>query len=339
MKDQAYFNPLKYGLHLLKACQEAGVQFFENTRAVNIEYNKRPAIVTEDHQRIICNKVIQATHYPFYDGGGFFPVKMYASRSYLLAAKVKNPITEGMYINMSNNENSRTMRPVEINGENHIIIGGSSHKTGQSYNSMLENYKRLEAFSDKHFELQEILYRWSAQDYVTLDKLPYVGNVTHHQIHVYTATGFRKWGITNSTNAALMAADMILNKSNSYQSLFAPSRSAQADPAIKNMISYNTDVAKHLIKGKFSNEEQSLHDLQPSEARIIRRNGKRIGVFKDEHNQLYAVDTTCTHLGCEVAWNQAELSWDCPCHGSRFNYKGEVINGPAVKALKNVTIK
>ncbi len=336
MDNQAMFHPVQYGLDLLEACLNNGVEVFENTRATHIEYHEHPAIVTDAGNRLFCNHIIQASHYPFYDGEAYYPIRMYADRSYLMAAKVRHPLPEGMFLHPKNP--ARSYRRAEINGEEHLLIGGENHKTGQSDVDMFEHIKTLAADADHYFGLEAIPYYWSAQDYVTLDKLPYVGPVSeaHPQIHV--ATGFRKWGMTNSANAAKLLSDLIMEKENPIATMLSPARSVKADPGYRNVISYNADVAKHLVKGKFGSVKQQISDLNKNEACVTMHNGKRIGVYKDQDENTHAVDTTCTHLGCEVAWNNAEKSWDCPCHGSRYDFKGEVLNGPAKKALSPIDL-
>lgn len=334
MSNQAHFNPAEYIKSLLNECDKNGVKIFEQTRAVTVEYNKHPTILTENDKRIICRYVIQSSHYPFYDGTGFYPVKMYASRSYIIAAKTEKLVDEGMYITAE--KPTRSIRKVQIDDEEMLLIGGDDHKTGQSDVPMMDHYEALKKFTEENFKIVSIPYRWSAQDYVTLDKVPYVGRVTKNQHNVFVATGFKKWGMTNGTNAALLLTDIIMEKENEYEAFFSPARSIKADPSIRKLISYNADVAKHLVKGKLELSNDQLEDLKQNEACKTIINGQRVGVYKDDDNNIHAVDTTCTHLGCEVEWNDAETSWDCPCHGSRFTYDGEVLNGPAVKPLKRV---
>ncbi len=328
MKEQAQFHPLKYLTGLLGACG-SNIQIFEHTTAVDVEYNKNPAIVTDEGHRIICDYVIQASHYPFYDGQGFYPTRMYAERAYAVAFKTNKMYPGGIYINAENPTHS--IRTTPENGEDLWILVGEQHKTGQG-ESTTKHYAALEQYAEKNFQPTEICYHWSAQDYTTLDKLPYIGPVTKKQNRVFTATGFRKWGITNGTIAAIMLCDRILEQSSPYENVFSPAR-FQADQSVRTFASINADVAKHLVKGKLSSNQQSIDHLAPDQAVITDIDGKRTGVYKDLEQQIHMVDTTCTHLGCEVAWNAAERTWDCPCHGSRFAYTGEVIEGPANKPL------
>ena len=141
--------------------------------------------------------------------------------------------------------------------------------------------------------------------------------------------------MTNGTAAARLLSDLIINETSEYAEVFNPSR-FKADPSIRKFTQINTDVAKHMIKGKLDNTNPYIEQLQSDQATVTRINGNRAGVYKDKENQVHIVDTTCTHLRCEVEWNSGERTWDCPCHGSRFSYTGEVINGPASKPLQKI---
>ncbi len=167
-------------------------------------------------------------------------------------------------------------------------------------------------------------------------KSPILALITADKPQILVATGYRKWGMTNGTTAALLLTDIILKKENPYRDLFSPSRPKKADPDLKKFISINADVAGHLLKGKLEFVPKDINDLNNDEGSVVMVNGKRAGAYKDPEGKLHIVDTTCTHLGCECEWNHGERTWDCPCHGSRFSYVGEVLNGPAEKPLKKI---
>lgn len=336
LKGQAHFHPLGYLSYLIDKCLEHGVQFYENTRALSVDYSKKPIIVCKNDHRVVCQYVVQASHYPFFDGQQFFPLKMYADRSYALLAKTHKTLSN-MYINVD--QPTRSIRPVKVDDEELLIFAGENHRTGVSDASMDEHFDLLASFAEQHFKLEEIYNMWSAQDYTTIDKIPYVGPVTAEKDNVIVATGFRKWGMTNGTNAALLIRDLILQEDTEYASFFSPSRKAKFDPSIKKLFTFNTEVAKQLIKGKFDNTNEQIENLKTDDACIVMKDGDRVGVYKDNEEKIYAVDTTCTHMGCELAWNSAEKSWDCPCHGSRFSVEGHVLNGPAVRNLRNIDLK
>ncbi|CEE02368.1 putative Rieske 2Fe-2S iron-sulfur protein YhfW [Caldibacillus thermoamylovorans] len=183
--------------------------------------------------------------------------------------------------------------------------------------------------------MKEFVYRWSAQDYSTLDKVPFIGYLTDSNRNILVATGFRKWGMTHSHVAALLFRDLILDKENPYETLYVPSRFV-TDPSVKRVIQTNVDVAKHLVKGKLKKPTKKVDDLKNEEGAIVQVDGKRCGAYKDKNGKLFLVDSTCTHMGCEVKWNSGEKTWDCPCHGSRFAINGDVVEGPAERPLKQV---
>lgn len=335
MNNQAQFHPLEYLKVLTEKCVEQGVKIYENTTALDVEYSKHPSIVTGDGHRINCSYIISASHFPFYDRQSFYFSRMYPERSYLIAVKSPTTFPGGMYINAESP--TRSIRKVSMDGDDIWLIGGENHKTGQG-KSMIEHYNALHEFAKKHISIDTFLYRWSAQDLTTMDKLPYIGRTTKKEENVFTATGFRKWGMTNGTIAAKIISDLIVNKSSPYEDLFTPSR-FQADPSLRKFISINADTAKHMLKGKLDNTKERVAELSPDEATVTRIKGQRTGVYKDQNKQLHMVDTTCTHMGCEVEWNSGDRTWDCPCHGSRFSYTGEVIEGPAKKPLGEVKHK
>jgi glycine/D-amino acid oxidase-like deaminating enzyme/nitrite reductase/ring-hydroxylating ferredoxin subunit len=331
MRNQAQFHPLKYLKVLLDEAVKTGCSVFENTTATDIvDDDLQPQVVTKDGHRVTCNHVIVASHFPFFDIPGLYFARMYADRSYAIGIKTDKEYPGGMYI--SADSPTRSIRYTPINGEKLIIIGGENHKTGQGIDTLM-HYDALEAFAEEVFGIKEYDYRWSAQDLVTLDKVPYIGPLTSKREHILVATGYKKWGMTTGTVAGQLLADYVLNRENPYQELYSPSR-FHADPDLKSIISTNVDVAKHLIKGKLEMVPRDPSDLQNGEGSVVMYNGQRAGAYKDKFGKLYIVDTTCTHIGCETEWNHAEKTWDCPCHGSRFSYSGEVVEGPARLALE-----
>ncbi|MCM3031180.1 FAD-dependent oxidoreductase [Niallia sp. MER 6] len=328
MKNQYQFHPLLFFKELLDKMDN--VTIFEQTTATDVEeQQEKKAVVTRDGYKVHADKVISASHFPFYDANGFYFARMYPKRSYVVAVEEADKYPGGMYY--SADTPSRSLRPVSHDGKRLILISGDSHKTGQDEDTT-KHYEALKAFGREVLNSEKVYYEWSAQDLITLDKIPYVGLIKKGHDSIFVATGYRKWGITNGIAAALLLVDMVEGKQNPYEELYAPSR-FYSDPSLRKFISINLDVAKHLIGGKLkpaSDEEE----LSPDEASILRINGKKIGCYKDTDGNVHMVDTTCTHLGCEVAWNNGEKSWDCPCHGSRFSYDGEVLEGPADKPLQ-----
>ncbi|MBY0123002.1 FAD-dependent oxidoreductase [Bacillus sp. S/N-304-OC-R1] len=335
MHNQAQFHPIKFLKNLLQDYIEAGGLVYENTTAVDIGENDHPVVITNDGHRVKCKYVISASHFPFMDMKGFYFARVYQERSYIIGVKTKTDYPGGMYY--SADEPTRSLRYTPYNGEKLILVGGEGHKTGQGINT-IKHYEALEKFAEEVLGITEYPYRWSAQDIITLDKLPYIGRITADSKKVLVATGYRKWGMTNGIAAAMLLKDIITEQRNPYEELFDPAR-FKADPSLKKVISINTDVAGHLIKGKLEVAPKSPNDLEKDEGSVVTVNGKRAGAYRDKDGTLHLVDTTCTHLGCETEWNEGERTWDCPCHGSRYSYEGEVLNGPAKEPLKKVDFK
>lgn len=334
MKNQYQFHPLKYLAFMVDEFQKDGGLIFEETTAKDIERNDGLSLRTKAGNKVSCDNIICSSHYPFYDGYGHYYARMYAERSYVLAIKAKSDFPGGMYINAE--DPTRSLRYVKDGeGNRLILVGGENHKTGKDENTN-EKYKALKDFAEETFGIEKILNKWSTQDLTTLDKIPYVGQITSEEENVYIATGFRKWGMSNSTAAALMLADLILKRDNPYSEVFKPSRFI-ADPSIKNFIIQNAGVAKELISGKLNMSVKDPHELMKDEGGIVLVNGKKAAGYRDMDGKLHIVDGTCTHMGCEVKWNSGDRTWDCPCHGSRFSFDGEVVEGPALKPLEKIS--
>lgn len=333
MKDQAQFHPLHYLKVLVEEILEKGGKIYEQTVAIDVEESPELRVVTKSGPKVKCDYILSCSHFPFYDGKGFFFTRMYAERSYVVAAKTKESYPGGMYL--SAGQPTRSLRSVTTtNGENLVLIGGEGHKTGQGSDT-LKHYEALKSFGVDVLGLNEFPYHWSAQDLYTLDKVPYIGNITSSNPNIFIATGFRKWGMTSGTAAALLLQDLVKAKQNKYTDLFAPSRFV-ADPSLKKFLSTNMGVAGHFIEGKLDRPTKNPEDLGLDEGGVVSINGRRAGAYKDKEGNVYCVDTTCTHLGCEVEWNHGDRSWDCPCHGSRFSVHGEVLEGPADQPLEKL---
>ncbi|TDF92804.1 FAD-dependent oxidoreductase [Paenibacillus piri] len=333
MRNQAQFNPIPYLTYLVNdAVQQQGCQIYEHTTAVSMEKGNPATLFTKEGYRITSDYVISCSHFPFIDGGGFYFAKMHARRAYILAVKTAKPFPRGMFI--SAEEPKRSLRSTTVNGESMVLIAGESHKTGQGI-CTLQHYEALKMFGEEQLGIKEINYRWSAQDLVTLDKLPYIGQTASDDPNILVATGYKKWGMTTGTAAALLIEKLVTGKKSPYQELFKPAR-FHADPSLKTFIVQNADVVNHFVSGKLGMIFKNPEELNIDEGAVVRANGKRAGAYRDQQGQLHIVDTTCTHMGCEVEWNDGERTWDCPCHGSRFSYRGEVLEGPAKKPLKIV---
>lgn len=327
--NQAKFHPLKYLKALSDEIPGNGSYIFEHTKIVDIEEGNICTLITSDNKKVKAPKIIIASHFPFYDGLGMYFARIYVEKSYVVAVRHKEKFTEGMFI--SAEEPGRSLRSQNYEDGEILLVGGEHHKTG-SEKSTNRHYETLASFAKENFKIESILYRWSTQDCMTADGVPYVGNLTSKTDNIFVATGFGKWGMTNGTAAASILTDLIVNGNSPWSSVYDPSRFDIIASGAK-LFKENLDVAEKLIGGKLAAIPKDV-EVNKGEAKVVSINGERIGAFRDENGKLHMVDITCTHLGCELVWNEAEKTWDCPCHGSRFNYNGENVEGPAFNPLK-----
>lgn len=330
MKGQARFHPLQFLKPLVEYITKNGGAIYEHSPAEDVEKGERPAVVLRSGVKAIGHDIVVASHFPFYDNGFYF-AKLHPTRSYVIAIKPKKEFPGGMYITAE--QPTRSVRSTVYNGEEVLLISGDGHKTGKGQPTE-SHYQNLMDFAEKEFGIEELLFTWSTQDLVPMDKIPYIGKADEAE-NIYSATGFKKWGMTTSVAAARLLSDLIVHKQNRYTELFSPDR-FKADPGIQQFVKQQSDVAATFIKGKLDYFFKERGNLPIDQGIVVNWEGTRAGAFKEKDGTVHLVDTTCTHMGCECEWNDAERTWDCPCHGSRYSITGEVIEGPAKKPLKNL---
>ncbi|WP_247002963.1 FAD-dependent oxidoreductase [Halosolutus gelatinilyticus] len=328
--EQAWFDPRSYLLGIadeLRADDDAGL--FEETRVTDVEPGTPPRVKTEA-ATVTARRVVVATGFPILDRAGYF-ARMYPKRSYVLGIRLDGKPPEGMYYRPGDPYRSvRTHRGEETL----LLVGGENHKTGQG-GSTADRYRRLARWARDRFPVDEIAYRWSTQDYRPADKVPFVGRAGAGAENVLVATGFRGWGMTNGVAAGRLLAARIAGEEHPALDLFDPLRltpkASFREAAVENADAaseFVTDWARTLLSADRST-------LDHGEGRIVRSGGKPIACARDEDGDLHAVSAVCTHMYCLVEWNDAEGSWDCPCHGSRFDPDGTVLEGPANEELPN----
>jgi glycine/D-amino acid oxidase-like deaminating enzyme/nitrite reductase/ring-hydroxylating ferredoxin subunit len=328
LRDQAQFHPREYCLGLAAAIERHGGKIFERTQVSDVEEKERVCHVETEHGTLSTKNVVVATHLPFMGDGSFF-AKTAPKRSYAMAFQ-GGPAIDGMFISCE--EPVRSLRSATAGGASWLIVGGENHKVGQDDDTEAR-YAALGAWAAERLGLGEATHRWSAQDYISVDGIPYVGRLTADHQRVFVATGFRKWGFTNATAGAVIIADAIAGRDNPWAKAFDATRK-RLPQAAKRLLAENLNVAKELIGGKLQINGVSPSELAPGEGVITNVDGEMVACARDEDGTLHAVSPDCTHMGCRVAWNTAERTWDCPCHGSRFTMDGEVIQGPATQPLK-----
>ena len=328
--DQAQFHIRKYLLALAEEIPGGGSDIFENTRAIDVN-DGEPCTVATDRGSVTAEDVIVATHIPFTFEGEFWG-KSYPQREYGIAARIgQTEASGGTFINAESP--TRSVRTASRNGETVLIVVGEDHKTGEEPDTE-RRYRNLEEWARERFGVTEFENRWSAQDYYSFDGLPYVGRVGAGSPHVYLATAFAAWGMTNGTAAAMLLSDLIAGKENSWATLYDSTRAAPLTSA--HLYQEGLQEAVHFFKDRATGSEEAkeIPDVGPGEGGIVGRRGDQSAVYRDRDGHVHAVSARCTHLGCIVSWNPAERSWDCPCHGSRFSVDGEVLHGPAVRGLE-----
>jgi len=336
--DQYQFHPLKYLKFLCEEMDKDGETIFENTKVIDIEENiegsRKLTVFIDGGKKVSCDYAVMACHYPFNKLAGLYAIKMYAEKDYVIVAKTIQDFQGGLYKNAE--EPARSLRSVDIFGEKAVIFTGDSHKTGTEHDTM-KHFENMYNFANESYGVKELLYRWSTQDLIPLDEVPYIGHLTGHHENVFVATGFKRWGMTTSQMAALLLADKIINKHSPWEDLYNPSR-FNLKASFVNLMKNTGGVINNLLLRKLSPSFDFISDLAREEGRIVTINGEKAGAYKDKDGLVHLVETACTHLRCELQWNEAEKTWDCPCHGSRFSIDGEVIEGPALERLRTITI-
>ena len=196
-------------------------------------------------------------------------------------------------------------------------------------------YKSLETYAKEIYPSTKTKYRWSTQDCVTLDKVPYIGDFSNLMPNLYIATGYKKWGMTTSHVAAKIIKDRILGIDNEYNEIYKATRMAplQNHAEFGNMLK---QTVYSLGINKLKTPKYKVEDLKKNTGGVVEYKGEKLGVYKDNNGKIFAVKPYCKHLGCELSWNNLEKTWDCPCHGSRYDYTGKLITEPATQDLDRI---
>jgi glycine/D-amino acid oxidase-like deaminating enzyme/nitrite reductase/ring-hydroxylating ferredoxin subunit len=331
--NQAHFHPVRYCAALARAIVAGGGTIFEHTRAVALDEEQHQVVVRTPNGNVRADQAVVATLLPFLDRGGFF-AKARATRAYGVAARLHTDAPAGMHI--SAGEPVRSTRPWIEGDRRGIVVVGESHPTGEDEQGPAR-WGALEQWARDNFSVDSFEYRWSAQDYTTADDVPYVGRSPRTK-RTFVATGMRKWGLTNGTAAATVLSEALAGRDHRWLELFDATRVGNGG-AMKKLVTVNAHVARRLVQDRIGRVLASSGQTPArGEAAVVRMHGHTVGAYRDPQGTLHAVNPTCTHLGCALHWNRAETSWDCPCHGSRFSYDGEVLEGPAVRDLDRVDV-
>jgi glycine/D-amino acid oxidase-like deaminating enzyme/nitrite reductase/ring-hydroxylating ferredoxin subunit len=328
--NQAQFHPRAFLLPLARAIDGDGSHVLERTRVAEVE-DGDPCVVRTEHGALRARAVVMATHIPFQMKGEYF-AKAFAKRGYVVAgvAKPETVVPRGIYITAGSP--TRSLRTAFFGEGTVVMVGGEGHKTGAE-NFTDARYERLESWARSELQLSDLRWRWSTQDYASADGVPFVGTLGDSE-HVYVATGFGGWGMTNGTVAAMLIRDTILGGENPWSDVFDSTRNLSVLKSVGTVVKENAAALKDLVMTPFRDDDVDLAALTPGEGAVTSIAGEKIAVSRADAGGLVAVSAVCTHMGCAVEWNHAEQTWDCPCHGSRFRPDGTVIQGPAVTPLE-----
>ena len=331
VKDQAQFHPLKYMFGLSKAIKNKGGIIFTNSLVTDVKQKDGVYTTYTDKHFIKSKYIVIASHFPFKDFPGFYFSKMYQSTSYVLGIDTKSDLFDGMYI--SSDKPTFSYRTAKYKDKKILIMAGGDHKTGYAPDNNQTGYNILEQEAKKYYPNCEILYKWNTRDCITIDKVPYIGDFSNLMPNMFVATGFNKWGITSSNVAANIIRDKILGIKNEYSKIYEATRFSPIKNA-HEMKNITSQVLKSFVTNRIKIPEENLSAIKNDNGGIIKVNGASIGIYKDINGKVFAVNPTCTHLGCLLTWNNLDKTWDCPCHGSRFDYTGKNLYDPAFKDLE-----
>jgi glycine/D-amino acid oxidase-like deaminating enzyme/nitrite reductase/ring-hydroxylating ferredoxin subunit len=327
LSGQVELHPLKYLQALASAAAESGCLVHERSRVVSVEQGDPCRLLTEQGAAVTAPRLIVATHLPILDRGLYFALT-HPERSYVLLARLRGDVPEAMYL--SDESPAHSLRSVPTEDGELLMVGGESHKAGQSDSA--ERYEALEEWARERFEVASIEHRWAAQDNMPVDGLPFVGPLWPLSDRVLTATGLRKWGLAMGTTAARILADKALGRDHEWAGVFEPRRFHPLAGG-PDLIKENVNSGFHFIADRIL-RRASEEKLRPGEGAAVGAGLRQRAVYRDEGGELHSLSARCTHLGCIVGFNRAERTWDCPCHGSRFALDGEVLEGPAVHPLE-----
>jgi len=332
-EGQALFHPRQYLRGLLDAIAGDGCHVFENTEVEEIE--DEPLTVKARGHRISCGYLVVATHNPIVGTSGLlsatlFQTKLALYTSYAVGGTVpRESVPHGSFWDT---KDPYDYLRVHGSGRHDIaILGGEDHKTGQAADPEA-CFAKLERRARALMPEIALTHRWSGQVIETPDGLPYIGESGKRQ---FIASGFAGNGMTFGTLAAMMAVDAVEGRSNPWRDLFHPQRKTLA--AAWDYVKENKDYPYYLVRDLFASPEgRSLRALKRGQGKILELGGKTVAAYRDEDGSVTRLSATCTHMGCKVAWNDAERTWDCPCHGSRFEPTGKVLSGPAETPLEPI---
>jgi glycine/D-amino acid oxidase-like deaminating enzyme/nitrite reductase/ring-hydroxylating ferredoxin subunit len=345
LDNQAQIDPIAFCRILaVDLHKNRNVLVFENSRVEHFAesfFRSHHQLKTKDGADIRARFVVMATHLPIADRGLHFayiePQRSYCS-AFSLKPDYAHKMPHGMYISIES-MHSRSIRSAYENTV--LIVGGEGHLQGESLElkDTRLHYNLIHQYAREKFPIDKFLGNWSAHDFMPADGLPYIGSLHRATNTVLTATGMKKWGFALGAGAADILSDKIVGQRNPYASIFKSTRQ-DLFKSLTSLLMEQVHVIQHFVVDRVSEVfkgRKDVSELSFDEGGIVKvKRGKVIAAYRDPNGKVHAVSPTCTHLGCRILWNQAERSWDCPCHGSRFDFDGNILTGPACKELASM---
>ena len=334
LPEQAQFHPTRFLQGLAADIMARGGLIFENTRIVSADSGSPCRLRTADGSAVTAESVLVTTGWPVFDRPELL-ARLRPRRELVVAGPVdadRDP--GGMFVTPENKTRSVRSAPLD-EGRRLLIVTGEQHTPGAG--GIERRYRKLTEWAAR-FGLTDVVYRWSAQDYSTSDKVPFIGRYPGRD-HFWLATGFGGWGMTNSVAAArVLAAGVTETPAPDWAEAFTPHRFHPVHEARSIAGVLGSTARNFLSRPSGAPTAHDPADVRPGQGAVLRLGGEECAVYRDEQGELHAVAARCSHLGCRVGFNEAERTWECPCHGSRFDVFGAVLQGPAVRPLQRKTV-
>jgi glycine/D-amino acid oxidase-like deaminating enzyme/nitrite reductase/ring-hydroxylating ferredoxin subunit len=329
--NQARFHPMKYLAAVAKAIVDGGGRIFANSHVDRVEGGEQAKVVVGQHT-VKVKAIVVATNSPINDMVAIH-TKQAPYMTYVIGARVpKDSVTDALYwdtLKAYHYVRLQRMTAEKPDEEDYdlLIVGGEDHKSGQA-DDTTQRHSRLESWARQRFPMvTDVEFAWGGQCMETIDGLAFIGRNPMDKENVYIVTGDSGMGITHGTIAGILLTDLIMDRPNPWAMLYDPSRKTLR--AAGSFVKENINVAGKYLDWVTPGEVKSIRDIEQKCGAILRKGLSKIAVYRDEKGKTHEMSAVCPHLGCIVHWNAAEHSWDCPCHGSRFDPHGRVKNGPA----------
>ncbi|WP_371668568.1 FAD-dependent oxidoreductase [Streptomyces sp. NBC_00289] len=328
---QAQFHPRKYLLALVGDLLAHGGRVYEDTTVLGLEEGEPCRLSTATGATVTARDVVVATHYPVFDRALLF-TRLSPRRELVVAGTVaadRDP--DGMYITPEEDTRSVRTAPYGTDGQRLLVVTGEHFTPGTG--DTPARFERLGAWATEHFPGVDLTYAWATQDNDPTDTVPLVGPLHPGAHHAYVATGFGGWGMSGGIMAGRLLTALITGTRCAWSELYDPRRLRSAVREAPSFLKTQAKVARHFVGDRLRSAEP-VEAIEPGGGAVVRVGGDRLAVHRDDDGALHALSARCTHLGCLVAFNAAERAWECPCHGSRFDTDGKVVQGPATRPLE-----